>query len=98
MATIKISTHRLRSTADEFRKMNKTLDDDLRRINDTMQGLAPKWKSDTSDTIRKKMAGMEETFNHFRDVVEQYAKFLEAAAESYESTESAANANASEFK
>ncbi len=96
--SIQISTQVLLDTADKVRNINSTLDSKLTDINKSMNDLEATWKSDAASDIRAAMNAMKPRFEEYKNVVESYAKFLVNTAQSYESTESAIQSNASAFK
>ncbi len=95
---IQISTQVLLDTAEKVRSINKTLDSKLADINKNMNDLEATWKSDAATDIRAAMNALKPRFEEYKTVVESYAKFLVNTAQSYESTESAIQNNANEFK
>lgn len=96
--SIQISTQVLLDTAEKVRNINNTLDSKLTDINKSMNDLEATWKSDAASDIRAAMNAMKPRFEEYKNVVESYAKFLVNTAQSYESTESAIQTNASAFK
>lgn len=96
---INISTQKLRDTADKFQTLNKQMDDDLNKINQTMKSLESTWKSDAGVDIRANMEKLAASrFDQYKTVVDEYKKFLLRTADSYEQTEEAIQNNASQFK
>ena len=95
---IQISTQVLIDTAAKVRTINSTLDDKLTNINNKMQSLSSTWNSDAAEEIRKAMLNMRPKFDHYKEVIDSYAKFLDTTAQSYESTETAIHKNAEAFK
>lgn len=95
---INISTQTLLDTAEKVRAINSTLDSKLADINKSMNDLQATWKSDAASDIRAAMNAMKPRFEKYKNVIELYAKFLVNTAQSYESTESAIQTNANEFK
>jgi WXG100 family type VII secretion target len=98
MASIKVTTQMLTSTAQDIRSINTKLDQDLASINTEMDNLGDTWQSDAGTEIRSKMNGMKPRFEEYKTVVESYAKFLDTTAQSYETTEQTAQSNAAQFK
>ncbi len=96
--SIKISTQVLMDTAQKVRDCNTTMDAKLADINKNMNDLESTWKSDAATDIRAAMNAMKPKFEEYQNVIESYAKFLVNTAQSYESTESAVQNNASQFK
>lgn len=95
---IRISTQELINTAKRVRDINDTLTQKLEDINKNMNDLEATWKSDAATDIRAAMKALKPRFEEYKNVVESYAKFLTNTAQSYESTESAVQTNASAFK
>ena len=96
--SIQISTQVLLDTAEKVRNINSTMDSKLADINKQMNDLEATWKSDAANDIRAAMNALKPRFEEYKNVVESYAKFLVNTAQSYESTESAIQTNASAFK
>lgn len=95
---ILVSTQVLSDTAKEIRTINGDLDSKLADINKEMNSLENTWKSDAATDIRAAMNALKPKFEQYKNVVESYAKFLDATVQNYESTESAIQNNASAFK
>lgn len=96
--SIKISTQVLTDTAQKVRNCNTAMDEKLADINKNMNDLEATWKSDAASDIRAAMNALKPKFEQYKNVIESYAKFLVNTAQSYESTESAVQTNASAFK
>lgn len=96
--SIKISTQVLTDTAQKVRNCNTAMDEKLADINKNMNDLEATWKSDAASDIRAAMNALKPKFEQYKNVIESYAKFLNNTAQSYESTESAIQTNASAFK
>lgn len=96
--SIQITTQVLDDTATKIRNINNTLDQKLAEINKNMNDLEATWKSDAANDIRAAMNALKPRFEEYKTVVESYAKFLNRTAESYETTETAIQNNASAFK
>ncbi len=95
---IQISTQVLIDTASKVRSINTTMDTKLAEINGAMNALEATWKSDAATDIRNNMNALKPRFEEYKAVVESYAKFLDSTAQSYETTETAIQNNASAFK
>lgn len=96
--SIRISTQVLKDTAERVRSINNDLDQKLAEISKNMNDLEATWKSDGSRDIIAAMNALKPRFEEYKTVVESYAKFLVNTAESYESTETTVQTNASAFK
>ena len=95
MPDIKITFEEVRTKTKQIRNYNATLTDTLNSIKQTINNLESQWTSDTSDTIRAKITGMQPKFDTYPEVIESYAKFLDNTVAQYEGTESTLNSNAS---
>ena len=95
MPDIKITFEEVRAKTKQIRNYNTTLTDTLNTIKQTINNLESQWTSDTSDTIRAKITGMQPKFDTYKEVIESYAKFLDNTVAQYEGTESTLNSNAS---
>ena len=95
---IKISMPEVLNTADSIRNINNALDINLQDIKREMDSLASTWQSDSSNTVREKFNALAPRFEEYKQVIESYAKFLNATVTNYESVEAAINSNASSFK
>jgi len=95
---IKISFGEVSSTASTIRNLNTNLDTRLSDIKSEMNALASTWQSDASETIRERFNALVPRFAEYKSIVDSYAKFLDNAVASYDSTETAINTNASAFK
>lgn len=94
MADIKITFAEVTTKAGELRTHNKKLDDNLAEIKRKINALKTEWTSDTSETVQRKINGMQQTFDTYKEVIESYAKFLDDTVRMYENTESTLNSNA----
>ena len=95
MPDSKITFEEVRTKTKQIRGYNDTLTETLNTIKQTINSLESQWTSDTSDTIRAKITGMQPKFDTYKEVIESYAKFLDNTVAQYEGTESTLNSNAS---
>ena len=95
MPDIKITFAEVRNKTQKIRNHNETLDGKLQQIKSIINALGSEWTSDTSDTIRSKITGMQPRFDSYKEVIESYAKFLDNTVEQYETTEGTLQSNAS---
>ena len=95
---IQVSTQVLVDTACKLRNINATLYEKLEQINIAMNSLESTWNSDAARDIREAMNALRPNFERYEEIVASYAKFLENTAETYETTESAIQNNAQQFK
>ena len=94
MPDIKITFAEVKNKTSQIRKHNAVLTDTLHQIKAAINALEADWTSDTSDTIRSKITGMQPKFDSYKEVIESYAKFLDNTVAQYEQTEGTLNSNA----
>ena len=97
MANVRITFEEVRQVAGRIRTHNENLYNTLETIKNEINKLEADYTSDTSDTIRSKINGMEPKFITYKEVIESYAKFLDNAANQWEQNVAASNANANQF-
>lgn len=95
---IKISLGEVAKTAGTIRTINQNLSTRLEDIKKEMNNLANTWQSDASNTVRENFNALAPRFEEYKNVVDSYAKFLDATVANYDATETAINSNASAFK
>lgn len=94
MPDTKIIFEDVRAKAQQIRTHNEKLSDLLQQIKSAINALEADYISDTSDTIRAKITGMQPRFDSYKEVIESYAKFLDNTVSQYETTENTLNSNA----
>ena len=94
MPDIRISFEEFRTKTQQIRSHNDKLTETLANIKSVINNLEADWTSDTSDTIRAKITGMQPKFDTYREVIESYAAFLDNTLAQYETTESTLQSNA----
>ncbi|MCI9514126.1 MAG: WXG100 family type VII secretion target [Oscillospiraceae bacterium] len=94
MPDIKITFEEVKAKTKQIRTHNEALNNLLQQIKSAINALETEWTSDTSDTIRSKITGMQPKFDSYKEVIESYAKFLDNTVAQYEQTESTLNTNA----
>lgn len=97
MADVKITFAEVRAKTQQIRRHNDTLTQTLADIKTAITALEAQWTSDSSDTIRAKITGMQPKFDSYKEVIESYAKFLDNAVNKWEVQEGTLNSNASQF-
>jgi WXG100 family type VII secretion target len=98
MEGLKITLGEVSKTAGQLRTFNQQLTNKLHEIKKYMNELAQYWDSDASSTIRQNFNALEPRFEEYRQVVENYAKFLDNTVAYYNEAENKINNNASMFK
>ncbi len=97
MNSLKITLAEVKNCSDELRRLNASLDSVLQRARDDMRTLSAVWQSDGSEMIRQRFENFSQKFTQEREVIEEYARFLDLASTSYDSLEATITENASSF-
>ncbi len=98
MDEIKVQLSVLSDAAAALRTRNAALYDLCQQMKKHMNDLSSIWMSDGSEMIRMKFMAFSSQFDICREVIEQYAAFLDRAVSMYDNTESAITTNASSFR
>lgn len=85
------------SWATTIKGKNTNLLEDLHAIQEMINGLKGDWESDSAITIRTKITNMESRFQSYYDVVDNYVKFLNNAAEQFGAVEAGLDMRAQDF-
>ena len=93
-ANIKITYQQVQDKTRQMRDENERLTNYLGQIRRAIEALESEWTSDTSDTIRSKITGMQPKFDSYQQVIESYCAFLDKTVENYTATESTLQTNA----
>lgn len=94
---MKINYGNFESWASAIASKNTNLLEDLHDIQSLINSLSGEWESNSAVTIRGKITGMENRFQQYYDVVDNYVKLIRNAAAEYKATENTNDANAQEF-
>ena len=92
-----ITTEALESTAQTIESRNNQLYETLDDISKNMLALRRSWNSPAAEEIRAKMEKMRPLFDNYREIIDQYAKFLKNAAREFAAVEGQIQGNASKF-
>lgn len=95
---ISISLAEVSATANTIRTLNTTLGTNLAGIKTEINNLSSTWQSDSATTLQSKINGMQTHFDEYQKVIDAYAKFLDDTVETYQTTETSVNSNASSFQ
>lgn len=95
--TIMIHSSELSSTAKRVRSLNQSMGERLHTIENEMNYLSDTWQSDAANQIRERFSALKPAFDDYRQVIENYAVFLEHTAANYEAAEQAIYTQASQF-
>lgn len=98
MEAIMISLAEVSKTATQVRSLNSELMQELLEMKRIMNALAAQWQSPAADTIRSRFNAMMPVFDNYRDIIENYAKFLDQTVVGYEATETNIQQSAASFQ
>lgn len=98
MSEIKITVDDVILCANEIRKYNNKLDEVLSFVKKTMNDLNAVWESDASKTLQERFNQFALRFIDESEEIENYARYLDYTASSYDSLETTLNNNASSFE
>ena len=98
MEQIHIELAEVTKTAQEVRRCNTQLEQELMTMRKYMNELQSTWNSPAAETIRAKFNHMVPIFENYREVIENYAKFLDVTVSGYETCENTIKQNASSFQ
>lgn len=95
---ISITLDQVTSAANSIDSINQDLYNKLQEVKTQMNNLTQSWHSDAADTIHSKFNALAPRFDDYRQVIDNYVKFLHQTVDTYNSTENQINSNASSFK
>ena len=95
---INISLGEVSATAASVRSINASLANTLAQIKTQMNNTAQSWQSEAGTTIRDRFNALAPQFEQYREVVDNYAKFLDVTVTNYNATENSINSAASSFR
>lgn len=98
MDNIKITMPEVSNTSAAIRNFNVQLDDILSSCLQAMNELSSIWQSEGAETIIDRFKKFSNRFTLESDTIEEYCKFLDLTAQSYDSVESTITSNASSFE
>ncbi len=98
MSNIRISLNEVSDTAARLRSLNQLMYDALSDMKNEMNALNGTWLSDGSEEIRSRFSQFSARFDHHREVIESYARFLDLTVSSYDTLESTITGNASSMQ
>ena len=84
MALIQVTPELLRGKAGNLRSLKSQHDDTMRQIKTLVDGLVEQWKGDAQTAFVQKFNSMQPTFNQFSEMLENFAKLMDASANDLE--------------
>lgn len=87
MALIQVTPDLLTGKATELRGLRSQHDENMAKMRTLIMGLNDIWKGDAQTAFVNKYEGMQSTFTQFSQMIEDYAKLMETAANKLQETD-----------
>ena len=97
MALIQVTPDLLNGKANELRGYKDQHDDAMAKMRALIMGLNEVWKGDAQDAFLAKYEGMQSTFTNFSQMLEDYAKLMDTAAQRMQETDQSLSTTMSSF-
>ncbi|MBE6572791.1 MAG: WXG100 family type VII secretion target [Ruminococcaceae bacterium] len=81
MALIQVTPELLDSKANELRTLRSQHDEIMNKMSTLISSLSDVWKGDAQQAFVDKYDEMKGTFSNFSDLLEEYAKMMNTAAQ-----------------
>ena len=97
MALIQVTPELLTGKANELRGLKGSHDEAMTKMRTLIMGLNEIWKGDAQAAYVAKYESMQPTFNNFSQMIEDYAKFMDTAAQKLQETDQALQSTMNSF-
>ena len=97
MALIQVTPDLLNGKATELRGLKSQHDEAMTKMRTLISGLNEVWKGDAQDAFVAKYESMQSTFNNFSQMLEEYAKLMNTAAQKLQETDTALQGTMNSF-
>lgn len=87
MALIQVTPDLLTGKANELRGYKSQHDEAMSKMRALIMGLNEVWKGDAQNAFVAKYESMQATFNNFSQMLEDYAKLMDTAAQRLQETD-----------
>ena len=87
MALIQVTPELLTGKANELRGLKGSHDEAMTKMRTLIMGLNEIWKGDAQAAYVAKYESMQPTFNNFSQMIEDYAKLMDTAAQKLQETD-----------
>lgn len=87
MATIKVNSTVMRDKANGFKTVSSSIKTFTSEMTNEIEGLKTTWEGESAETLVNKFKSLTKNFEEICNTINQYAEFLETAAESYDKVE-----------
>jgi WXG100 family type VII secretion target len=97
MALIQVTPELLTGKANELRSLKGSHDEAMTKMRTLIMGLNEIWKGDAQAAYVAKYESMQPTFNNFSQMIEDYAKLMDTAAQKLQETDQALQSTMNSF-
>ena len=87
MATIQVTPETLREKATEIRTLKSEHDEVMNKMTNLIHALNEQWKGEAQTAFVSKYDRMQSTFTNFSEMLDGYAKLIDASANELEMTD-----------
>lgn len=97
MALIQVTPDLLNGKANDLRALKGQHDEAMSKMRTLIMGLNEVWKGDAQDAFVAKYESMQSTFTNFSQMLEEYAKLMDTAAQKLQETDTALQGTMNSF-
>ena len=97
MALIQVTPELLMGKANELRGLKSNHDEAMTKMRTLVMGLNEIWKGDAQSAYVAKYESMQSTFTNFSQMIEDYAKLMDTAAQKLQETDAALQSTMNSF-
>lgn len=97
MALIQVTPDLLRGKSNELRGYKSQHDEAMSKMRTLIMGLNEVWKGDAQDAFVAKYESMQATFTNFSQMLEDYAKLMDTAAQRLQETDTGLQSQMNSF-
>ena len=97
MTLIQVTPELLMGKANELRGLKSTHDEAMTKMRTLIMGLNEIWKGDAQAAYVAKYESMQSTFTNFSQMIEDYAKLMDTAAQKLQETDTALRSTMNSF-
>lgn len=87
MATIKVDSAAMQEKANAFRTVSKNISTYTDDMEQEIKGMKSVWEGEAAETAIAKFTEFKQAFEEKKQTIDNYALFLEKAAEAYDNSE-----------
>lgn len=97
MALIQVTPDLLNGKANDLRALKGQHDEAMSKMRTLIMGLNEVWRGDAQDAFVAKYESMQSTFTNFSQMLEEYAKLMNTAAQKLQETDTALQGTMNSF-